>query len=109
MITVNELSTLVLIRYTVQVKKGEGCNGHGTNVASLAGGKLYGVAKGSTLHSVRVMDCRGHSSMSAVILATYYVIRQVQQKQQSSTKTNHQPVTIRTLQLDIEKGDNRGS
>jgi hypothetical protein len=29
---------------------------HGTHVASLAGGVIYGVAKGITLHDVRIRD-----------------------------------------------------
>ena len=67
--------------------KGEDCNGHGTNIASLAGGKSYGVAKGATLHSVRVMDCRGGSSTSLVTQGIYHVVRQVQAKQKSSQRT----------------------
>lgn len=66
---------------------GEDCNGHGTNVASLAGGKLYGAAKGATLHSVRVMDCRGRSTSSQVTQGIYHVVRQVQAKQKSSQRT----------------------
>ena len=34
------------------------CNGHGTHVASTAGGKLYGVAKDALLYSVKVLDCQ---------------------------------------------------
>jgi len=67
--------------------RGEDCNGHGTNVASLAGGRSYGVAKGATLHSVRVMDCRGRSSTSGVTLGIYHVVRLVQAKQKSSQNT----------------------
>ena len=68
-------------------KMGKDCNGHGTNIASLAGGKSYGVAKGATLHSVRVMDCRGGSSTSLVTQGIYHVVRQVQAKQNSSQRT----------------------
>ena len=68
-------------------KKGEDCNGHGTNVASLAGGKLYGVAKGATLHSVRVMSCKGHSRISQATHGIYHVVRLVQAKQKSSQRT----------------------
>jgi subtilisin family serine protease len=35
----------------------EGCESHGTEVASAAGGTQYGVAKKAQLHSVRVFDC----------------------------------------------------
>jgi len=53
----------------------------------LAGGKLYGVAKGATLHSVRVMSCRGHSQKSLATCGIYHVVRQVQAKQKSSQQT----------------------
>lgn len=33
------------------------CNGHGTHVAGIIGGKTYGVAKGVKLHAVRVLGC----------------------------------------------------
>lgn len=33
------------------------CNGHGTHVAGIAGGRSYGVAKAATLVAVRVGDC----------------------------------------------------
>ena len=53
----------------------------------MAGGRSYGVAKGATLHSVRVADCRGHSSTSGVTLGIYHVVRLVQAKQKSSQST----------------------
>ncbi len=37
----------------------EDCNGRGTGVADVIGGTLYGVAKGVTLHPVRVAGCAG--------------------------------------------------
>jgi subtilisin family serine protease len=41
------------------------CNGHGTAVASLAAGTVYGVAKSATVHPVRVFDCSGAGAVSA--------------------------------------------
>jgi subtilisin family serine protease len=38
---------------------GEDCEGHDTHVSGIVGGSTYGVAKGVTLHSVRVLDCFG--------------------------------------------------
>lgn len=49
------------------------CNGHGTHVAGTIGGKSYGVAKGVTLYGVKVLDCRGSGSWSAVIAGMDWV------------------------------------
>ena len=46
---------------------GQDCNGHGTHVAGTVGGSTYGVAKGVTLHAVRVLDCSGNGTDSTVI------------------------------------------
>ena len=70
-----------------QNKKGLDCQGHGTHVAGLAGGKTHGVAKNSTLYSVRVLDCNGRGPISAIVLGLNHVIKQVQKKQRSSKKT----------------------
>ncbi|MEV6520732.1 S8 family serine peptidase [Longispora sp. NPDC051575] len=43
------------------------CHGHGTHVAGIAGGSTYGVAKGVTLHAVRVIPCTGTGPKSDVI------------------------------------------
>ena len=47
---------------------------HGTAVASVVGGKDYGVAKQATLHSVRVLDYQGNGSFSNVIAGLNWVI-----------------------------------
>ena len=54
------------------------CNGHGTHVAGTVGGTTYGVAKRATLVAVRVLDCNGSGSSSAVIAGVDYVTRQKQ-------------------------------
>ncbi len=46
---------------------GADCNGHGTHVAGTVGGLKYGVAKATRLVAVRVLDCNGSGSWSAVI------------------------------------------
>lgn len=43
------------------------CHGHGTHVAGSVGGSTYGVAKGATLRSVRVLDCNGSGYYSVII------------------------------------------
>jgi subtilisin family serine protease len=43
------------------------CNGHGTHVAGTIGGSTYGVAKGVSLHAIRVLNCSGSGTTSGVI------------------------------------------
>ena len=45
----------------------EDCNGHGTHVAGTVAGSTYGVAKGATVHGVRVLGCDGSGSNAGVI------------------------------------------
>ncbi|MFF3554187.1 S8 family peptidase [Streptomyces tsukubensis] len=46
---------------------GQDCNGHGTHVAGTVGGSVYGVAKGVQLRGVKVLNCQGSGSFSAII------------------------------------------
>ncbi|WP_447925707.1 S8 family serine peptidase [Georgenia muralis] len=48
---------------------GQDENGHGTQVAGIIGGELFGVAKGVTLAGVRVLDASGEGAYSGVIAA----------------------------------------
>lgn len=60
------------------IKDGKGpadCDGHGTFVAGIIGGKTYGVAKSSTLHSVRVLDCSGAGPVSGIIAGIDWVTK----------------------------------
>ncbi len=54
-------------------KGSDDCTGHGTHVASTIGGKTLGVAKGITLHSVRVVDCNSSFSWSQLIAGIDWV------------------------------------
>ncbi|MGZ8413769.1 MAG: S8 family serine peptidase [Gemmatirosa sp.] len=54
------------------------CNGHGTHVAGTVGGTTWGVAKNVRLVSVRVLDCGGNGSGSALLAGMDYVVRQRQ-------------------------------
>ncbi|MGJ8670021.1 MAG: S8 family serine peptidase [Oceanococcus sp.] len=49
------------------------CNGHGTHVASTTAGNTWGVAKQATIHTVRVLDCLGSGSGSAIIAGMEWV------------------------------------
>ena len=49
------------------------CQGHGTKVASIVGGSVTGVAKGVTLHPVRVYDCAATAAVSQVIAGVDWV------------------------------------
>ena len=55
------------------------CNGHGTHVAGTVGGTTWGVAKGVTLHAVRVLGCNGSGSTSGVIAGIDWVTANHQQ------------------------------
>ncbi|HZH74456.1 MAG TPA: S8 family serine peptidase, partial [Archangium sp.] len=49
------------------------CHGHGTHVAGIIGGKTYGVAKGVSLHAVRVLGCDGAGYYSDIISGIEWV------------------------------------
>ena len=50
------------------------CNGHGTNVAGIIGGKTFGVAKRATLHAVRVINCDGIGTHTQMIAGIEWII-----------------------------------
>ena len=58
---------------TVDGGTADDCNGHGTHVAGTTGGATWGVAKGVTLVSVRVLGCNGSGSWSGVIAGIDWV------------------------------------
>lgn len=70
-----EFGGRVAAGYSV-VEDGNGtvdCNGHGTHVAGIVGGKTYGVAKAVTLHPVRVFSCTGGGSYSGILAGIDWV------------------------------------
>ena len=52
---------------------GNDCHGHGTHVAGTIGGSTYGIAKGALLRGVRVLNCAGSGSYSAIIAGVDWV------------------------------------
>jgi subtilisin family serine protease len=73
--THNEFTGRVSNGFT-SVSDGQGtndCDGHGTHVSGTVGGTTYGVAKGVTLHPVRVLDCSGSGSWTGVISGINWV------------------------------------
>lgn len=63
----------VAVDYVGDGQNGVDCNGHGTHVAGTIGGSTYGVAKGVTIHAVRVLDCNNNGSTSGVISGVDWV------------------------------------
>ena len=49
------------------------CNGHGTHVAGTVGGSTFGVAKGVSLHSARVLRCDGNGQISDIVAAIDWI------------------------------------
>lgn len=52
---------------------GNDCYGHGTHVAGIIGGSVYGVAKEVNLHAVRVIDCFGRGTIARIIAGVDWV------------------------------------
>ncbi len=52
----------------------EDCQGHGTHVAGTIAGSTYGVAKGATIVPIRVLDCLGAGSSSAVVAGLDWIL-----------------------------------
>lgn len=58
---------------TVDGGPADDCNGHGTHVAGIIGGKLHGVAKAVQIVPVRVLNCAGSGTTAGVITGIDWV------------------------------------
>lgn len=63
---------------------GRDCNGHGTHVASLCGGKTYGSAKKVTLYSVRVLGCNNAGPWSGVLVGIDFAMTMMEKTNRPS-------------------------
>ena len=63
---------------------GKDCHGHGTAVASLVGGKTFGMATKSNLYSVRVLRCDTTAPWSIVLDGLNYVAEMVPKRGQNA-------------------------
>jgi subtilisin family serine protease len=52
---------------------GNDCHGHGTHVAGTVGSSTYGVAKSAYLRGVRVLNCAGSGTTSAIVAGIDWV------------------------------------
>jgi subtilisin family serine protease len=62
--------------FTTIQKSSDDCNGHGTHVAATIGGNTYGVAPAVTLVPVRVLNCQGSGTWSAVASGLDWIAKQ---------------------------------
>jgi subtilisin family serine protease len=60
---------------TVFLESSADCNGHGTHVAATVGGATYGVAKGVSLVSVKIADCRGSARLSGMLKGINWMVK----------------------------------
>ena len=74
---------------------GSDCDGHGTHVASLAAGITTGVAPGSRVFSVRVLDCNGLGEVPDVVEGLQWI---------ADHHTNGR-LAVANLSLGVDLGD----
>ena len=60
-------------------EQGHDCHGHGTHVASLAAGRIYGAAKKARIFSVRVLNCNGRGASSITLSGINYAAQKARE------------------------------
>lgn len=48
------------------------CDSHGTHLAGVVGGRDAGVAKGTSLRSLRVLNCQGKGTVSSTLVGEWH-------------------------------------
>ncbi len=66
--------------YYGESREGRDCQGHGTHVSSLVGGKTFGTARQVNLFSVRVLDCTNFAPWSVVLDGLDFVAKVKKEK-----------------------------
>ena len=56
---------------------GSDCHGHGTHIASLIGGQMFGVAKEVKLYSIRILSCNNHGLLSDLVSALDSIAKRI--------------------------------
>jgi subtilisin family serine protease len=82
---------------------GETCNEHGTSNAGIVGGTTYGVAKGVSMVSVKVLDCSGSSPLSAVIAGVDWVIAHHVSPAVANMSIGYYPATSTSLDVAVQQ------
>nr|A8T682.1 RecName: Full=Proprotein convertase subtilisin/kexin type 9; AltName: Full=Proprotein convertase 9; Short=PC9; AltName: Full=Subtilisin/kexin-like protease PC9; Flags: Precursor [Saguinus labiatus]ABV59225.1 convertase subtilisin/kexin type 9 preproprotein [Saguinus labiatus] len=51
------------------------CDSHGTHLAGVVSGRDAGVAKGASLHSLRVLNCQGKGTVSSTLIGLEFICK----------------------------------
>jgi subtilisin family serine protease len=79
-------------------KRGADCNGHGTHCAGTIGGHKYGVAKGVTMYSGRVLTCLGSGAVKGILDMMEYILK----SREKEGKTNR---AVFSMSVGVKKID----
>jgi subtilisin family serine protease len=74
--------------FTIPNMPAADCNGHGTNVASVVGGQIHGVAKRANVFDVRVLNCQNSGSSSDVLAGLQAIETDVRQNNRDRVVVN---------------------
>jgi subtilisin family serine protease len=73
-------------------RMGNDCNGHGSHVAGIAAGTMFGVAKRATIVPVRVLGCDGNGTVTQIVAGIDWII------------ANRGPSSVANLSLAVTGG-----